>query len=389
MMLDPRELERHEFWMRRCLELAKNGAGRVSPNPMVGAVLVDSEGGVLGEGWHGAYGGPHAEVWAVRDALRRHEPEALRTATLYVGLEPCSHHGKTPPCADFVIEHGIPRVVAGMEDPNPRVGGQGFRRLREAGVEVISGILESACFRLNEAFVHHVLTGRPLVTLKTAQTLDGQVATALGDSRWISGKAARTLVHRWRSELDAVLIGRGTAEADDPSLTVRHVEGRQPVRVVLDEDGSLRPDLKLLTDDFVVSTVVAVGRGVEPPYGKDFKRRGGRILEVERPGAHRIDLMDLLRRLGAEGGAGGRPLQSILVEAGRSLASSFFREDLVDRYFLFVAPKIVGTGVASIGDLGITRMDDAMTFEEWEWEQVGDDLLFRGYLRPAVRPNDD
>ena len=248
--------------MRRALTLAERGAGAVSPNPLVGAIVVGEDGTVLGEGWHGQYGGPHAEVWAVRDVERRHGATALRSSTLYVTLEPCSHFGKTPPCADLIVEKGIPRVVVGMIDPFPAVAGRGIERLRAHGVEVTVGVLEQACKRLNEAFVHHVMTGRPLVTLKIAQTLDGSVATASGDSRWVTGEAARTLVHRWRAELDGVLVGRGTAAADDPALTVRHVEGRQPVRVVLDRKGTLRPDLKLFTDEHAAQTVAVVGEGV-------------------------------------------------------------------------------------------------------------------------------
>ena len=378
------DTEQNERWMRRCLDLARRGAGLVSPNPMVGAVLVAPDGMALGEGWHGAYGGPHAEVWAVRDALRRHDPSTLREATLYVNLEPCSHHGKTPPCADLVLEQGIQHVVVGMTDPNPEVGGRGIDRLRQAQVDVRVGVLENECYRLNEAFVHHILTGRPLVTLKVAQTLDGQVATAGGDARWISGTEARVLVHRWRTEIDGVMIGRGTAAADDPALTVRHVQGRQPIRVVLDGTGSLRPDLQLFRDAHADKTLVAVGRGVTPAYAADLKKRGGRIVEVQQADEGRLDLKNLLVRLGREGAGKDRPMQSVMVEAGRHLATAFFRADLVDRYFLFIAPKLVGAGIPSVGDLGVSRMADALAFEESEWERVGDDLLFRGYrnLKP-------
>ena len=377
------KLTEHEQWMRRCLDLAERGAGHVSPNPLVGAVLVSSSGDVLGEGWHGVYGGLHAEAWAVKDALRRHPTEALRSATMYVSLEPCSHFGKTPPCARLILERGIPRVVVAMEDPNPEVSGRGLRMLREAGVEVAVGVLEKEAWRLNEAFVQHVRTGRPLVVLKVAQTLDGQVATASGDSRWISGMEARTLVHRWRTQFDAVMIGRGTAEADDPALTVRHVEGRQPIRVVLDAAGSLRPDLKLFQDEHAEQTLVIVGQNVNPAYASKLRERGGRVLAAQTTATGHIDLRDLLMRLGQEGGPGGRPLKSVMVEAGRSLATSFFREDLVDRYYLFVAPKLVGQGISSLDDLGVERMAAAIDFAESSWEQVGVDILFRGFRRAS------
>lgn len=364
--------------MQRALALAVHGAGAVSPNPMVGAVLVGPDGAVLGEGWHGQFGGPHAEVWAVRDAERRHGPEALRDSTLYVTLEPCSHYGKTPPCADLILERAVPRVVVGMEDPFPAVAGRGIARLRERGVAVTVGVLEHACKRLNEAFVHHVTTGRPLVTLKIAQTLDGSIATRTGDSRWVSGEAARTLVHRWRAELDGVLVGRGTAEADDPALTVRHVEGRQPVRIVLDREAALPSRLRLFTDEHAAQTIAVVGEGRVPAYAAALRERGGHVLSLPETDGH-LDLGALLDALG-RGAGPHRPMQSLLVEAGPGLATALLRADLVDRLALFIAPKIVG-GLPGIGDLGVERMAGARTFTASTWEAVGDDLLFFGYRR--------
>ncbi|QXD17127.1 bifunctional diaminohydroxyphosphoribosylaminopyrimidine deaminase/5-amino-6-(5-phosphoribosylamino)uracil reductase RibD [Rhodocaloribacter litoris] len=369
--------------MRRCLELAARGAGHVSPNPMVGAVLVGPDGRRLGEGWHRVYGGPHAEVFAIEEAERRHGAAALHTATLYVNLEPCSHHGKTPPCADLIVAKGIPRVVVGMEDPFPAVSGRGLARLRAHGVAVTTGVLEAACRRLNEAFVHHVRTGRPLVTLKVAQTLDGRVATATGDARWISGEAARRLVHRWRSELDAVLVGSGTARADDPALTVRHVAGRQPARLVLDRTGTLPPTLRLFTDEHAARTVAVVGPEAAPPYARALLRAGGALLHLPTAGGH-LDLPALLDRLGRDGGRdGGRPLQSLLVEAGPGLASALFAQDLVDRYFVFIAPRVLGGGLPALSLPGPERMAEARTFAEHRWTRTGDDLLFQGYRHPV------
>jgi diaminohydroxyphosphoribosylaminopyrimidine deaminase/5-amino-6-(5-phosphoribosylamino)uracil reductase len=365
--------------MRRALELAERGAGVVSPNPLVGCVIVGSGGDVLGEGWHGEYGGPHAEVWAVRDAERRgHGPEALGDSTLVVTLEPCSHHGKTPPCADLILEKGIPRVIVGMRDPFPKVDGSGIERLRTHGVDVTVGVCEQDCKRLNEAFVHHVRTGRPLVTLKVAQTLDGSVATASGDSRWVSGEEARRLVHRWRAELDGVLVGSGTARVDDPALTVRHVDGRQPIRIVLDRKGTLPPDLKLFTDAHVPKTIAAVGEEVHPAYAEAFEERGGVVLQIHERDGH-LNLGVLLDRLGA-GVEPHRPLQSLLVEAGPGLATALWRADLVDRFALFIAPKLVG-GRRAVDNLFIERMADARTFESHRWEAVGPDMLFVGTRR--------
>lgn len=369
----------HERWMQRCLDLAQRGAGTVSPNPMVGAVVVAPDGAVLGEGYHQNYGGPHAEVFAIEEAEKRAGTEVLRQATLYVNLEPCSHHGKTPPCADLVVEKAIPRVIVGMQDPNPEVAGRGLARLREHSIAVTTGVLEPACRRLNEAFVHLLKTGRPLVTLKVAQTLDGHVATASGDARWVSGEAAQRLTHQWRARLDGILVGSGTARADDPALTVRRVEGRQPRRFVLDRDGTLAPTLQLFTDGHAARTTAIVSDSAQPAYADVLDAAGGGLLRVPLRDDH-LDLGALFDLLG-EGQTGRRPLQSLLVEAGPRLATALFREDLVDRYFVFVAPKIIGAGLPTLHDLGTARMADARTFAEHSWEVVGEDLLFRGYRR--------
>lgn len=372
----------HEPWMRRCLELAEQGAGTVSPNPMVGALLVAPDGSVLGKGAHQVYGGPHAEARALQSAEQRHGPEALREATLYVNLEPCSHHGKTPPCTDLIVEKGIPRVVVGTIDPFPSAQGRGIRQLRDHEVTVEVGISEHACRRFNEAFFHHVETGRPLVTLKVAQTLDGRIATRTGDSQWITGEAARTRVHRWRSELDGVLVGHGTAQSDDPRLTVRHVDGPQPLRLVLDRKGTLPPDRTLFADEHVGQTVAVVGEDrPHPDYANLLTDGGGTLLRIPETSDEHLDLSALLQRLGTDGGREAEPLQSLLVEAGPGLSTALFRQDLVDRFFCFLAPKVVGEGMSAVRDLGITEMDDALTFAEQEWETVGDDVLLRGYRR--------
>lgn len=368
--------------MERCLEGAEAGAGAVSPNPMVGAVLVAPDGTVLGGGAHEVYGGPHAEVQALRAAEQRHGAAALRDATLYVNLEPCSHHGKTPPCTDLIVEKGVPRVVIGTVDPFPQAQGSGIRQLREQGIEVEVGVHAHACRRFNEAFFHHVKTGRPLVTLKVAQTVDGRIATRTGDSQWITGTAARTLVHEWRATLDGVLVGSGTARSDDPRLTVRHVEGRQPTRLVLDREGTLPADRTLFADDYADHTIAVVGEGRDrPAYADRLTEAGGTVLRIPETADDHLDLDALLRRLGTDGGREAEPLQSLLVEAGPGLATALFRQDLVDRFFCFVAPKVVGEGIPVLEDLGINEMENAVTFADQEWETVGDDVLLRGYCR--------
>ena len=368
-----------ERWMDHCLELARRGAGHVSPNPLVGAVLVGHDGTLLGEGWHQTYGGAHAERNAIDNALAQHGVAALSQATLYVNLEPCSHYGKTPPCADYILKHKIPHLVVGMVDPNPEVAGNGLKRLRNHGVSVVEGVLEKECRRLNEAFSHHIATKRPLVTLKIAQSLDGRVATATGDSRWVSGPASRALVHRWRSEQDAVMVGAGTAVYDDPQLTVRHVEGRQPYRVFLDRQGNLPDSLKAFTDDFAAWTWVVVSEKARPAYESGLVARGGRVMRVSENEGH-LDLVKVFRYLG-EGTSSALPVQTVLVEAGPGLATALLRQDLVDRLYVFVAPKLVGEGIASLANLGVNFMKDALHFTEGEWYQVEQDLLFKGYFR--------
>ena len=370
-------------WMDRALALAARGAGAVSPNPLVGAVLVGPDGDVWGEGWHGRYGGPHAEVWAVRDAEAGGYGSRLAEATLYVTLEPCSHWGKTPPCADLVVERGIGRVVVAHADPFPEVAGRGIARMREAGVDVEVGVRARAARRLNEAFLTHVATGRPLVTLKTAATLDGQIATASGDSRWVSSPDARRLVHRQRSEADAVLVGAGTARADDPALTVRDapLSGGQPLRVVLDRTGALPPSLRLFADA-EAPTLAIVSSTARPAYAGRLAEAGGGVLAVPEHGGH-LDLGAAFDRLGAGEGlpAGVQPVQSVLVEAGPGLATALLRQDLVDRVLWFVAPKLAGAGTSALGDLGTERMSDARSFVEASWETVGPDVLLRGFFR--------
>ena len=372
-------------WMDHALALAERGAGTVSPNPLVGAVVVGPGGAVWGEGWHGAWGGPHAEVWAARDAERRGHGGRLPEATLYVTLEPCAHRGKTPPCTDLVLDKGFARVVVAHTDPFPAVAGRGIERLRAAGVDVTVGVREREARRLNEAFLTHVRTGRPLVTLKTAATLDGQVAAASGDSRWVTGRPARALVHRMRAEADAVLVGAGTARADDPALTVRDVplgDGqRQPLRVVLDRTGALPAQLTLFTDG-AAPTVAVVSEAARPAYAARLDAAGGAVLRVPERGGH-LDLGAALDALGGGAGlpAGVRPVQSVLVEAGPGLATALLSQDLADRVVWFVAPKVLGAGTPAVGDLGAGRMVDALAFAEARWETVGSDVLLRGYIR--------
>lgn len=377
-----------DAWMDRAIALARRGEGHVSPNPMVGCVVVDADGDIVGEGGHGRYGGPHAEVEAIADA-ERHDADLTR-CTVVVTLEPCAHTGKTPPCADLLVAKRVGRVVVGMRDPFPRVDGRGIERLRAAGIDVTVGVREAECQRLVEAFTTHVRTGRPLVTLKLAQTLDGFAATTTGDSRWVTGEAARRRVHELRAAADAVLVGTGTARDDDPALTLRHgVTGTQPLRIVLDRAGVLPADLTLFTDAFAQRTVGVVdaarcGRGPCAPWADALRSAGGTVLPIPTTDGH-LGLGALLDRLGAgEGlpphpddppGSPPRPVQSLLVEAGPGLASALVEADLVDRLLVFIAPMHVGRGRPALDLPPVSRMADATRWSDAAWEVFGDDVL--------------
>ena len=371
--------------MDRALALAARGAGVVSPNPLVGAVILGPDGAVWGEGWHGRVGGAHAEVWAVREAERRGFGARLAEAALVVTLEPCSHWGRTPPCADLVVARGFARVVVAVEDPFPAVAGRGLARIRSAGIPVDVGPGEAEARRLNAAFFTHVRTGRPLVTLKVAATLDGQVATHTGDSRWVTGSEARARVHAWRAESDAVLVGAGTALADDPALTVRDAplapDAPGPLRIVLDRAGTLPPGLCLFTDAAADRTLAVTGPAAAPAYAAALRAAGGAVWRVPEAHGH-LDLGALLDALGAGADVAGTPLpggarvvQSVLVEAGPGLATALLNERLVNRLRWFVAPKLVGAGTPAVHALGTETMAGALVFDEVVWEAVGPDLL--------------
>ncbi len=331
--------------------------------------MIGDDGRVLGEGWHARYGEEHAERIALRHAAAKGGYQALQRATLFVNLEPCSHQGKTPPCTQAIIESGVGRVVAGMRDPNPEAAG-GAALLRQKGVDVTVGVLEARCRRFNEPFIHSTLSRRPLVTVKIAQTIDGRMAAASGQSQWITGPEARTLVHRWRADADGILVGSGTARVDDPSLTVRHVPGPHPWRFVLDRRGTLPSGLRLFSDGR--PTTVVTGQGVQPCYEASLLSAGGSILRVSMQGGH-LDLGAALALL---------PVQSLLVEAGPGLASALMQQGLVDRFFVFLAPKVLGSGPLALDGFACQTLEEAITFEEHRWEQVGRDMLLRGFLRP-------
>ena len=355
--------------MRRALRLAALGR-HASPNPMVGCVLVNSLGQVVGEGWHPKAGEPHAEVFALRQAGER-----AQGATAFVTLEPCAHHGRTPPCADALLAAGIKRVICAMADPDTRVAGSGFEKLRQGGVEVFVGLEEAEARALNAAFIKHRVTGLPWVVLKTAATLDGKIATDTGDSQWITSAISRRAVHRQlRDRCDAILTGVGTVLADDPSLTTRltHKAGRDPWRVIA--DSHLRTPLesqvvRLAGDDG--RTIIVSVPDADPVRQTALEERGCRVL-LCKSDKGRVDLADLMRQLGTRG-----DMISVLVEGGGQLAASLLSAGLVDRWLAFIAPKIVGSAEAPgpVGDLGISRMADAQKTLFRQVRRCGPDIV--------------
>ncbi len=310
--------------MRQAIALARRGLGRTSPNPPVGAVVV-ARGRIVGRGWHRRPGALHGEAAALRAAGRR-----ARGATLYVTLEPCNHHGRTPPCTEAILAAGVRRVVFGARDPNPHVRGRGAARLRRAGVTVVGGVERAACEEVVAGFTSLVKRGRPLVTLKLAATLDGRIATRTGESRWISGPQARGLVHRWRDEMDAVMVGIGTVLADDPRLTCRRRGGRDPLRVIIDSRLRIPLGALVLTKEAAPATllasVIAQGRKLSA-----LRTRGATVLSLPGRGG-RVSLRRLFDELGRRG------IASVLLEGGATLAAAALREGLVDRVALFVTP---------------------------------------------------
>jgi len=351
--------------MRRTLRLARRALGTASPNPCVGAVVV-KDGVVLGQGYHRRPGEEHAEVLALRQA-----GGGARGATLYVNLEPCCFQGRTPPCTGEILRTGIARVVCAQEDPNPRVSGRGLALLRSSGVEVTSGVLEDRAREVNEAYNKHIATGLPFVVVKIAQTLDGRIAARNGDSRWITSPPARRLVHRLRSQLDAVLIGRSTVHRDDPLLNVRHVRGRDPVKVIL--DSCLRTPLKARLWS-AGRTIVATCQGREKSRIRRYQDLGAEVWEFPPDASGRVDFNRCIRRLGREG------ITSVLVEGGQKVFTTALRSGLTDKLIICLAPRLMGEGKNAIGDLEIGRVADALPVHRMEVRRLGPDVIISGRM---------
>jgi diaminohydroxyphosphoribosylaminopyrimidine deaminase / 5-amino-6-(5-phosphoribosylamino)uracil reductase len=355
--------------MERAVALARRALGRTSPNPAVGAVVVKG-GRVVGEGYTRPVGGPHAEVVALRAAGDR-----ARGATLYVTLEPCAHHGRTPPCADAVIAAGLARVVVAVGDPHPRVRGRGLRRLRGAGVTVTTGVLAAEAGEVTAWWRQWVVRRRPYVLLKLAASLDGRIATADGESRWISGPSARRFVHELRNRVDAVMVGAGTVRADDPALTCRLRGGRDPLRVIVDGRLTTGVDAQVIRERSRARTLIATTRGAPPGRRRRLERAGADLVTM--PGrAGRVLLPSLLQRLAARG------VVSVLIEGGGELAAAALRDRVVDRLLLVSAPLVIGgDGRAMLGALGVRRLAGAPRLVDARVTRLGADLLCEGAVQ--------
>ena len=356
--------------MRRALHLANQGQALVSPGPLVGCVIASPEGQVVGEGFYVYEQLKHAETYALEQAGER-----AKGAIAYVSLEPHAHHGRTPPCTDALIKAGIARVVAPIEDPNPKVSGKGFAHLRSAGLEVSVGLLSREAERLNEKYLHFMRTGRPFVHLKLASSLDGKIATRTGDSRWITGDESRAQVHELRHEYDAILIGAGTVRADDPLLTDRsQKERRRPlVRVVLDEKLEISTESELAQTANESPVLIFAGNSVSSAASGAMPRG----VEVVRDSANGRNLAMILDELGK------REIQSLLVEGGANVAGKFLDAGLVNKVSFFIAPKIIGglDAPTAIGGLGVEKLSEGIELQDVKVTQRGQDVEFTGYPR--------
>ena len=369
----------HNHWnaddqkfMQRALKLAGRGRGTTSPNPMVGAVIVKN-GRIVGEAYHKRAGELHAEALALQKAGSKSQG-----ATLYVNLEPCCHQGQTPPCVPEIIAARVSRVVVAMQDPNPLVNGLGLRQLREAGVQVEVGLLEERARHLNEVFVKYITTRLPFVILKVAITLDGKIATKTGDSQWISNEASRAYVHKLRNEVDATLVGIGTIVRDNSRLTTRLIRGpkRDPIRIVVDSLLKVPLRANIFTQDSNANNIIVTTPKAFFQRHKEIEATGSKVLEVRTISRNKVDLKDMLEKLGKMG------ITSLMIEGGAQISASALREGIVDKLIFFIAPKIVGgnTAPGPVGGEGVARISEAIKIVRTNIRRFGDDIMVEGYL---------
>jgi diaminohydroxyphosphoribosylaminopyrimidine deaminase/5-amino-6-(5-phosphoribosylamino)uracil reductase len=362
----------HEVYMKRALQLAELGWGYTNPNPLVGAVIV-KDNQIIAEGYHAKLGGDHAEIAAFRNTSKD-----VRGATLYVNLEPCSHHGQTPPCAEAIIRKGIREVVISMADPNPKVAGRGISMLKQAGIKVTIGVLESKAKKLNEIFIKYITTDSPYVIMKTAMTLDGKIASVTGDSKWISGEASRQSVHWLRQRVSAIMVGSGTICKDNPALTTRLPSGlgKDPIRIVIDSRGDIPLDCQAISGESKAKVILATTTRIDPDKEETFSKKGVRVIKADGPDGH-VNLQSLMHTLHA------LEVDSILLEGGGGLNAAAIGAGIVDKVMVFIAPKIIGgrEAVTPVEGPGLPLMQEAIPIKNVHVSQSGQDILIEGYLK--------
>ncbi len=361
-----------ERFMKKAIRLARRGLGSTSPNPVVGALIVKNE-QIISSGYHKRAGAPHAEIVALSKAGER-----ARESTLYVNMEPCNHYGRTPPCTGAILESGVRKIVVGMPDPNPHVPGGGCEFLRSKGVEVKCGVLEEECTRLNEVYIKYVTKGKPFVILKGALTLDGWIATQTGNSKWITGEKSRKFVHTLRKRVDAIMVGVETIIADNPLLTpyLARRSDRAPVKVIADTNLRIPLHSRVFNSPKSALTIIAAGSNVSNNKRKTIEGLGARVINCQTRGG-RIDLADLLDKL-AE-----MSISSILVEGGATIFSSIIREGLVDKFYIFLAPKILcgDNGIPFARGPGCDTIENCLTLKVLMVRRFDDDIMIEGYPR--------
>ena len=361
-------MNNNELFIRKCIKLATLGEGKVSPNPLVGAIVVDIDENVVGEGYHQKYGEAHAEINALNKAGNR-----AKGGTIYINLEPCSHWGKTPPCADRIIEAGIKKLVIGMIDPNPLVAGEGIRKCQAAGIDVTIGVLNKECEKLNEIFIKNITKNKPFIAIKTASTIDGKIATKEKSSKWITSESARDEVQKLRNRYDAILTGSGTIVADDPSMTCRMLDGRNPVRLIIDSELKTSPISKVYNDD---GTRVIIGASELVEAHKTLQyRENVEIVFCPVTSEGKINLDYFIEMLYKKG------IYSILVEAGGILNGKIIESKLVDKFYFFIAPKILGdnSGLSLVDGYKITDINQSLKISFDSVKVFEPDILIEAY----------
>lgn len=361
------------YFMSRAIELARNGIGTTKTNPLVGCVIV-KDGKIIGEGFHKTFGSNHAEVNAIEDAKRR--GENLEGSTIYVNLEPCSHQGKTPPCADRIIKEKIARVVIGNCDPFKEVQGRGIEKLKTAGIEVKCGVLEEECTALNERYFTYIKNKRPFVVLKAGMTIDGKIATKTFESQWITSEESRKFSHELRGMCDGIMVGINTVLKDDPSLNVR--AGRylhSPVRIIVDSKLRISQSAKVLSKDLENIVIIATTDSYDREKFEILSKMENVRIVIVKDKNGRVDLRDLLEKLKEFN------ISSILLEGGGSLNASMLKENLVDKFYFFIAPKIIGAdGISAIGRMGIEKIDEVLNLKDVEVSKISTDILIKGRI---------